>query len=153
MHAIANADRAQRAIGNALPERFHISSARKLQPRMAAPAFKPGGNDTAQHITRIAAAVRVQHWRIARAELRHAHRIGRHVQLLGDATKGRDKVARPRAGGPDDLDRACGTIHGCGCGDGAAGGDRLPIGGKSIGQSGISRRGIAPARVGDFGHA
>jgi hypothetical protein len=95
-----------------------------------------------QHITRIAAAVRFQHWRIARAELRHAHRIGRHVQLLGDAAEGWHEVTRPRAGGPDDLDRAGSAIHGGGCGDGAARGDRLPIGGKSIGQSGINRRGI-----------
>ena len=152
MHAIANADSAQRAIGNALPERFHIGGGGELQPRMAAPAFKPGSNDTAQHIARIAAAMGVQHWRIAGAELRHAHRIGRHVQFLGDAAEGGDKVARPRAGGPDHLDRACGTVHGCGCGDGAARGDRLPIGGKSIGQSGINRRGIAPARVGHFCH-
>jgi hypothetical protein len=143
---------AQLGSGNAPVLNTHRSSdARDVLGRVIAARLE-GGRGHARLQFSAAADVELLWQRIAGAELRHAHRIGRHVQFLGNAAEGRDKIARPRAGGPDDLNRACGTIHGRGCGDRAPRGDRLPIRGKSIGQNGINRRGIAPARIGRFGH-
>ena len=119
VHAVADADGAQRAVGDALPDRLDIGGGAELQRGVAAAALEAGGGDAAEHVAGIAAAVGVQHRGAAGAQRVHAHRVGRHLQLLGDGAEGGDEVAGAGAGGPDHLDGAGGAIDRGGRGDGA----------------------------------
>ncbi len=144
VHAIADAHCPQRAIGDALPDGLDVGGGAELQRRVAAATLEAGGGNAPEHVAGIAAAVRVQHRGLARAQRVHAHRVGRHLQLLGDQAEGGNEVASPRAGRPHHLDGACGAIDG---GRGRQRALRHDRHGWGI------RRGVAPARVDHLGHA
>ncbi|GIX10719.1 MAG: hypothetical protein KatS3mg116_2429 [Elioraea sp.] len=149
VHAIADADGAQRAVNDALPDRLDVRGGGELQRGVAPPALEAGGGDAAKHVAGAAAAMGVEHRRAAGAERLHPHRVRRHLQLLGDQAEGRDEVAGPRAGRPHHLDGAGGTIDGRRCRDGALRHERnLRRGGR--GRS--VRCGIAAARFEGIGH-
>ncbi len=151
MDAVANADAAQRAVGNALPERLDIGGRRELQRGDAAAGLEAGGDHPSHHVAGIAAAVGVEHRGGTIPQSLHAHGVRRHVEFLGDQAEGRDEVAGAGAGGPHDFHRTFSAIDGGRRCDSARRDDRLPIGGKSI-CMGRRRRGMAPARVNELGH-
>jgi len=151
VHAVADADAAQSAIRNPLPERFDIGRGRELQGGDAAATFEARGDHASHDVAGITTAVGVEHWGPAITQPLHAHRIRRHVEFLGDQAERWDEVAGTSACGPNDLDRASRAVDGGRRSNSASRGNRLPISGKSVGMR-CRQRGIAPAQLNGLGH-
>jgi hypothetical protein len=114
MDPVADAHRAQRAVGHPLPQRLDVGGRGELQRGDAASGFQAGVDHPTHDVAGVIAAMGVQHRRSTAAQPVHPHRSGRHVEFLGDHPERRHEVAGARPGRPHHLDGARGAIDGGG---------------------------------------